>query len=283
MAASLYFLMCKPTFFGVSYVINPWMQGNIDRTSLERATKQWRDLLYAVATRAHVELIEPEPGLPDMVFTANAGFVYDDVCVVSRFRHWERQGEEAHFERWFRSRRFCVVTMPRDLPFEGAGDALIDRGAARIWAAWGHRSARASHDLLRRRLGVEVVSLRLVDPRFYHLDTCFCPLEGGFVMYYPPAFDEASNRAIERAVHGDLRIPIETDDALLFACNAVNIGSTIIMNNAGAELRRRLQTFGFTLIETELTEFLKAGGAAKCLTLRVNEPLGARKAARRSA
>jgi N-dimethylarginine dimethylaminohydrolase len=95
----MYFLMCKPTHFGVSYVINPWMQGNIDRTSVARATTQWRALLTAIAGHARVELVDPEPGLPDMVFTANAGFVLDDVCVVSRFRHPERQGEEAHFER----------------------------------------------------------------------------------------------------------------------------------------------------------------------------------------
>jgi N-dimethylarginine dimethylaminohydrolase len=283
MAETLYFLMCKPTHFGVSYVINPWMQGNIDRTSAERATAQWRALLTAIAAHARVELVDPEPGLPDMVFTANAGLVLDDVCVVSRFRHPERQGEEPHFERWFRSRRFSVVTMPADLPFEGAGDALVDRGAARIWAAWGHRSARASHDLLRKRLGVQVVSLRLVDPRFYHLDTCFCPLDGGYVMYHPPAFDAESNRTIEAMVSPELRVPIEEADALHFACNAVNIGSTIIMNKASARLRSQLQAIGFSLIEIELTEFLKAGGAAKCLTLRLNEPLQAALAAGRSA
>lgn len=283
MAETLYFLMCKPTHFGVSYVINPWMQGNIDRTSPDRATAQWRALLTAIASHARVELVEPEPGLPDMVFTANAGFVLDDVCVVSRFRHPERQGEEPHFERWFRSRRFSVLTMPPDLPFEGAGDALLDRGSARIWAAWGHRSARASHDLLRRRLGVEVASVRLVDPRFYHLDTCFCALDGGYVMYYPPAFDAESNRTIERLVPPGLRLPIEEADALHFACNAVNIGATIIMNRCSPALRRRLQAIGFALIEIELTEFLKAGGAAKCLTLRLNEPLQAGLAAERTA
>lgn len=273
MAQTLYFLMCKPKHFGVSYVINPWMQGNIDRTSPDRATAQWRALLTIIARYARVELVDPEPGLPDMVFTANAGFVLDDICVVSRFRHRERRGEEGHFERWFRSRRFCALTMPPHLPFEGAGDALIDRGMTRVWAAWGHRSARASHDLLRSRLGVDVVSLRLVDARFYHLDTCFCPLDGGYVMYYPPAFDARSNRLIERLVPAGLRIPIEEADALNFACNAVNIGSTIIMNKASAGLRRRLQAIGFALVETELSEFLKAGGAAKCLTLRLNEPL----------
>jgi N-dimethylarginine dimethylaminohydrolase len=264
--------MCEPTHFGVSYVINPWMQGNIANTSLDRATAQWRDLLRVLARRARIELVEPHAGLPDMVFTANAGFVLDDVAVVSRFRHPERQGEEQHFERWFRSRRFSVLTMPQDMPFEGAGDALVDRARTRIWAAWGHRSARASHALLAKWLGVEVISLRLVDSRFYHLDTCFCPLEGGPILYYPAAFDEESNRIIERHAGAQSLIAVTEEDALHFACNAVNVGSTIVMNKVSAGLRARLTAFGYTLIETELTEFLKAGGGAKCLTLRLNEP-----------
>jgi N-dimethylarginine dimethylaminohydrolase len=272
MMKTLRFLMCKPEHFGVSYVINPWMQGNINQTTLERATHQWDALLSTVAGLAHVDLIEPQPGLPDMVFTANAGFVLDDIAVVSRFRFAERQGEEPHFESWFRSRGFSVLRMPDDIPFEGAGDALLDRGTMRIWAAWGHRSERTSHDILEKMLGVEVVSLRLVDERFYHLDTCFCPLENGYLLYYSPAFDAQSNRIIERLVHPDLRIATEEGDALNFACNAINIGSTIIMNKTSAGLLTRLQSAGFTVIAREMTEFLKAGGAAKCLTLRVNEP-----------
>jgi N-dimethylarginine dimethylaminohydrolase len=283
MTESLYFLMCKPEHFDVSYVINPWMQGNIAQTSRDRATSQWRDLLSAIMSRARVELVDPQPGLPDMVFTANAGFVLDDVAVVSRFRHPERQGEEPHFEQWFRSRRFSVLTMPADMPFEGAGDALIDRGSPRVWAAWGHRSARASHDLLRKYLGVEVASVRLVDPRFYHLDTCFCPLDGGYVMYYPPAFDAESNRVIERLVPAALRIAIDETDALYFACNAVSIGSTVIVNKATPKLRQHLAACGFELMETELSEFLKSGGAAKCLTLRLNEPRSRSWAVTRSA
>jgi N-dimethylarginine dimethylaminohydrolase len=267
-----HFLMCKPNYFGVSYVINPWMQGNINQTTVERATRQWDALYSAVEGLAHVELIEPQPGLPDMVFTANAGFILDDTAVISHFRFAERQGEEAHFERWFRSRRFSALRMPDDIPFEGAGDALLDRGTLRIWAAWGHRSARTSHDILARMLGVEVVSLRLVDERFYHLDTCFCPLEGGYLLYYPPAFDAQSNRIIERLVRPELRIAIEEDDALHFACNAINIGRTIIMNKTSQGLLQRLQASGFAVVEREMTEFLKAGGAAKCLTLRVDEP-----------
>jgi len=121
-------------------------------------------------------------------------------------------------------------------------------------------------------LGVEVVSLRLVDARFYHLDTCFCPLDGGYLLYYPPAFDAQSNHMIECLVPPELRIAIDETDALHFACNAINIGSTIIMNKTSAAFLQRLQAAGFAAIEREMTEFLKAGGAAKCLTLRVNEP-----------
>ena len=272
MTETLQFLMCKPKYFGVSYVINPWMRGNINRTSVERANDQWGALLSAVTGLADVELIEPQPGLPDMVFTANAGFVLDDIAVISRFRFAERQGEEPHFEHWFRLRGFSVLRMPEDIPFEGAGDVLLDRGVQRIWAAWGHRSVRVAHDILGTMFGVEVVSLHLVDARFYHLDTCFCPLEGGFLLYHPPAFDAQSNRVIERLVPKELRIAIEEDDALNFACNAIDIRGTVIMNKVSARLLQRLEAAGFTVIACELTEFLKAGGAAKCLTLRVNEP-----------
>jgi N-dimethylarginine dimethylaminohydrolase len=126
--------------------------------------------------------------------------------------------------------------------------------------------------VLRRRLDVEVVSLRLVDERFYHLDTCFCPLEGGFVMYYPPAFDEESNRIIERGIDAERRIAVGDADAIDFACNAVNIGHAVLLNRASADLKKRLSACGLTTIEVEMTEFLKAGGAAKCLTLRLDEP-----------
>jgi arginine dihydrolase len=272
MSEPFVFLMCKPEYYGVSYVINPWMTGNVNKTSVLRAQEQWDNLVARLAALARIEFVEPQPGLPDMPFTANAGFVLGRTAIPSRFRCAERQGEEPHFNEWFVSHGFSVVQMPAEVPFEGAGDALIDRGAPRIWAGWGHRSARASHDFVRDCYGVDVISLRLVDDRFYHLDTCFCPLEGGYVMYYPPAFDEASNRAIERATREEQRIVVADEDALDFACNAVNVGDAVIMNRASAGLTEHLASLGMRVIQTELTEFLKAGGAAKCLTLRLNEP-----------
>lgn len=275
--------MCKPDYFGVSYVINPWMTENVNKASVDRAKAQWQRLMSEIASRARVDFVEPRPGLPDMPFTANAGFVFDGVAIPSRFRCAERRGEEPYFVEWFSTHDFAMAYVPDGIPFEGAGDALIDRGTSRVWAGWGHRSAKESHDVLRQRLDVEVVSLRLVDERFYHLDTCFCPLEGGFFIYYPPAFDEESNRIIERGIDAERRIAVGDADAIDFACNAVNIGDAVVLNRASADLKSRLSAFGLSTIEVEMTEFLKAGGAAKCLTLRLDEPRIGSNEARRTA
>jgi N-dimethylarginine dimethylaminohydrolase len=272
MAERLRFLMCRPDFFEVSYVINPWMEGNVNRATRARAAEQWHRLLGIMASVTRVELVEPQPGLPDMPFTANAGLMLGNTAVLSRFKFVERQGEERHFERWFARRGFSIVRLPETLPFEGAGDALIDRGPHRVWASYGHRSAPEAHALVARMLGVEVLSLRLVDPRFYHLDTCFCPIEGGHVMYFPAAFDHASNSLIEARIPARLRIPVDERDALAFACNAINVGNVLVMHKVSNDLRRRLASCGLRTIETDLSEFMKAGGSAKCLTLRLDEP-----------
>ncbi|MFM1800347.1 MAG: L-arginine deiminase ArcA [Cyanobacteriota bacterium] len=266
------FLMCAPTHYAVDYVINPWMEGNVQRASRQVAEEQWRRLQALLASRASVELIGPEPGLPDLVFTANAGVVVGDRVVLARFFHPERQGEEPCFQSWFESQGFRVETLPPDLPFEGAGDALLDRGGGWLWAGYGFRSELDAHPLLARALGVEVLSLRLMDERFYHLDTCLCPLSDGTLLYYPPAFDFHSNRLIEARVRPEKRLAVGEADALAFACNAVNAGDAVILNQASGALRQRLEARGFTVLETPLTEFLKAGGAAKCLTLRLDEP-----------
>jgi N-dimethylarginine dimethylaminohydrolase len=271
MSQSHRYLMCQPEYFDVRYVINPWMEGNINRTSSNLAYQQWRNLHQIISQHAEIDLIKPEPGLPDMVFTANAGFVLEEKIVLSRFFHPERQGEEPYFDRWLAEHHFEVLKSPPEIPFEGAGDALIDREHPWIWAGYGWRSVLESHDYLRRSTGMEVISLRLVDDRFYHLDTCLCPLEGGYIMYYPLAFAEESRRLIARTVPDEKRIVVPEEDAIDFACNAVNIGSLVILNKATPELVERLARAGFEVAQTELTEFLKAGGAAKCLTLRLNE------------
>ncbi|PSO50544.1 MAG: TIGR00300 family protein [Cyanobacteria bacterium QH_8_48_120] len=275
MTDSMRFLMCPPDHYEVDYVINPWMEGNIHKSSRDRAVEQWQKLYYLLKDRAIVDLVEPQPGWPDQVFTANAGLVLGDQVVLSRFLHKERQGEEPYFKRWFEDNGYTVYELPKELPFEGAGDALLDREGRWLWAGYGFRSELDSHAYIAQWLDIEVLSLRLIDERFYHLDTCFCPLSGGYLLYYPPAFDSYSNHLIEMRVPPEKRIALEQVDANNFSCNAVNIGSVVVMNQASDALTECLTEAGFEIVETPLTEFMKAGGAAKCLTLRVNEPIRA--------
>jgi lysine-ketoglutarate reductase/saccharopine dehydrogenase-like protein (TIGR00300 family) len=273
MNSQIRYLMCPPDYYDVDYVINPWMEGNIHKSSRARAVEQWHNLYKILKEHAIVDLVPPQPGWPDMVFTANAGLVLGDRVVMSRFLHKERQGEEPFFKQWFEENGYKIYELPKDLPFEGAGDALLDREGRWLWAGYGFRSELDSHPYLAKWLDIEVLSLRLIDERFYHLDTCFCPLTDGYLLYYPAAFDSYSNRLIEMRVAPEKRIAIAESDAVNFACNAVNIERVVVMNKASDALKARLSEIGFQLIETPLTEFLKAGGAAKCLTLRVTEPI----------
>jgi lysine-ketoglutarate reductase/saccharopine dehydrogenase-like protein (TIGR00300 family) len=266
-------LMCAPDHYDVDYVINPWMEGNIHKSSPEMAVEQWSKLNFVLKEIAQVDLVQGQQGVPDMVFTANAGLVLGDNAVLSRFYHPERQGEEPYFKQWFEDNGFNVFELPQDLPFEGAGDALLDREGRWLWAGYGFRSELDSHPYLAKWLDIEVLSLRLIDDRFYHLDTCFCPLSGGYLLYYPGAFDSYSNHIIEGRVPAEKRIAIAEADAVNFACNSVNVAQSVVMNKASDGLKQRLADAGFAVIETPLTEFLKAGGAAKCLTLRINEPV----------
>ncbi|MBD2094713.1 TIGR00300 family protein [Trichocoleus sp. FACHB-591] len=273
MVSSIRFLMCSPDHYEVDYVINPWMEGNVHKSSRDRAAEQWEHLFHLIKEYAIVDLIQPQVGVPDIVFTANGGLVLGDTVVLSRFFHKERQGEEPFFKQWFAEKGYTVHELPKELPFEGAGDALFDREGRWLWAGYGFRSELDSHPYLAKWLDIEVLSLRLMDERFYHLDTCFCPLSQGYLLYYPPAFDAYSNRLIEMRVPEEKRIAIAEADAVNFACNAVNVDHRVILNKASDELKQRLADKGFEVLETPLTEFLKAGGAAKCLTLRVTEPV----------
>lgn len=265
------FLMCPPTFFDVTYVINPWMEGHVEGVERNLAQAQWKALHDALSARAEVELIDPASGLPDMPFTANAGVVLGNVFVPSRFSHAERRGEESHFERWFGEAGFRVLSPPEGLAFEGAGDALFDRSESLLWMGHGHRTDRACAEVLQDMLDVEVVALKLTDARFYHLDTCFCPLQGGYLMYYPGAFDDESQARIEARVPAQRRLAVSEHDAAAFACNAVDVGGTVIINRSSEPLDQGLRAFGYETMELPLGEFMKSGGSAKCLTLRLDE------------
>jgi len=265
------FLMCPPDLYDVNYVINPWMEGNVNRSRRREAMTQWEQLHCALAEVAQVEMVEPQAGSPDMVFTANAGLVHRGVVALASFLHPERQGEEPHFRKWFDECGFGVREMPRATPFEGEGDALFSVDGSCLWAGHGIRTKQSSHRHLSDTWGIDVVSLRLIDPRFYHLDTCFCPLFGGYIMYFPAAFDAASQSRIEAHYPEEKRICVSEADALCFACNAINVGRTIVLNEISNGLRDRLEALGFRVVQVQLGEFLKAGGAAKCLALRLSE------------
>ena len=265
-------LMCAPEHFGVDYVINPWMENQAGKTVHALAREQWANLRrHLTEEEVMIALVAPEPGLPDMVFTANAGMVIGKTAIVSRFRTKERQLEERLFHAWFKQHGFAIAPWPEDVPFEGAGDALLDRGQPLIWCGYGFRSSAAAPRFLENIFGRRTVGLRLVDPRFYHLDTCFCPLAGGWLMYYRPAFDAGSQETIAMLVPPEKRIGVSEKDALLFACNAVDVNGRVFMNDASDALQRRLRAAGFKPALTPLSEFFKAGGAAKCLTLKLVE------------
>jgi N-dimethylarginine dimethylaminohydrolase len=265
------FLMCPPVHFGVEYVINPWMEGQIHATDAKLASAQWSRLHGLLNEHSKVVALPAVPGLPDLVFTANAALISRKSAVLSSFRHPERRPESRHFGDWLEADGFQVHTLPPGVMFEGAGDALFDRHEPLLWMGHGLRSDLAAKEYLERFVNVEVQPLRLCNPNFYHLDTCFCPLERGYLMYYPAAFDAPSVAAIEARIPVHRRIALSTEDAAHFACNTVNIGSKVILNYASHTLTTQLQQSGFTVTTTALTDFMRAGGAAKCLSLRLDE------------
>ena len=266
-------LMCPPDYFTVDYVINPWMAGNEDSLNLDRARRQWTELRDTVSEFADVVTIDPVPDLPDMVFTANAGVVYGNKAIASHFMPMERRPEEPIFKQWFKDNGFELFELDEKIGFEGAGDCLLDRRGAWLWTGYGFRTEIEAHPVIGEYFGIELVSIRLTDERFYHIDTCFCPLTDGFLMYHPPAFDYESRIAIESRIPPHKRIIVDTMDAGNFACNAINIGDRVILHRASEPLKARLMLAGFKVHEVELTEFLKAGGSAKCLSLKLTEPV----------
>ncbi len=266
-------LMCPPTHFAVDYVINPWMQNaGADGVDSARAMRQWRALCAEILDHRRVDVVSAQLGAPDMCFTANAGLVRGTDFVRSNFLHVERRVEEIPFAAWFDDNGFTCHALPREVCFEGAGDALFDAREARLWMGHGIRTADAAAELLRRILGIEVTPLRLVDPRFYHLDTCFCPLSNGALVYFPGAFDDRANALIEASFDIDARVAVNDDDASRFACNMIDLGSHVIAAGGSRALSSRLEALQVHLVVVELDEFIKSGGGAKCLALPFDRP-----------
>lgn len=263
------FLMCRPDYYGIDYEINPWMDRG-DQPDKERAHLQWDSLrnILKEELKCDIKLVRPVAGLPDMVFTANAGYVEGKRFIPSRFRFAERRGEEPHFRKWFEGEGYEIRDLPRSGSFfEGFGD-ILPLGDT-LFAGYRYRSDIASHSAIGDILGRRVISLELVNPSFYHLDTCFCPLPSGDLLYYPAAFDDYGLNVIREMAGEDRLIEVNGEEAQRFACNAVAFEKSIVISSGSPRLEKKLAERGYTVFDTDLSEFIKSGGSAKCLTLRL--------------
>jgi len=265
------FLMCPPEWYDVDYVINPWMAGNLHQPSRDAAFQQWRTLYQELQRVADVRLLHALEGSPDMVFVAHAAVVQHGIAAVSSFTHPQRQTEEEPLRKWLEDAGFLLWATPRETSFEGEGDALFDAAGGHLWAGHGVRTCKISHRHVATAWHTEVTSLHLVDPRFYHLDLCFAPLSGGYLLYFPEAFDAASLEKIEAAYGVDKRIIVSELEATQFGCNVINIGRDILMGRVETDLPRRLTERGFEVTELQLSEFQRGGGSAKSLALRLSD------------
>jgi N-dimethylarginine dimethylaminohydrolase len=260
------YLMCPPWYFAVSYSINPWMDPTqpVDAT---RAMSQWTALVDTYCALGHtVELINPEPGLPDMVFAANGATVIGATVLGARFRDAERAAEAQHYQRWFAARGAPDIVMPSAVN-EGAGD-LIWTGSL-LLAGTGFRTEPAAHREAQEVLGIPVISLQLVDPCYYHLDTCLLILDDSpaspLIAYYPPAFSPGSQRVLAR-LFPDAVIAGAADAACL-GLNGVSDGGSVVLPVEAQNLGRALAARGFEPVFVDISELRRAGGGPKCCTL----------------
>lgn len=265
------YLMCHPEWYDVDYVINPWMAGNLHRPSRDLAFAQWKELHSQLQRIADIRLIHGQPGSPDMVFIGHSALVQHGIVALSSFAHPQRQTEEPYLRRWFESAGFLIWDTPRGTSFEGEGDALFNATGNHLWAAHGVRTCLQSHRHVADAWHTPVTSLHLIDPRFYHLDTCFAPLASGHLLYFPGAFDKPSLARIEESYAPEMRIAVTEAEATRFACNVINAGREIIMGSTGTDLANRLMALGYNVTEVNLSEFIRGGGAAKALVLRLSD------------
>ncbi|MCB1951428.1 MAG: amidinotransferase [Zoogloeaceae bacterium] len=280
MNAQAHILLVAPTHYEVRYAINPWMQPERwlqDATGFgAQARRSFNALSEALrAAGCRLTVIDGEPGLPDMVFPANAGIVLDGRLLLARFRHAERQGEEAPFARAFAALRVAgvldeVATLPEGVFQEGAGDCLWDATRGLFWVGWGQRSNQASVKAVADYFGQPVVPLELITERSYHLDVCFCPLAGGEILYYPPALSVDSLARVRERVPAEQRIEATEDDLTHFSVNAVSVGRQLVMSRTTDRLRGVLTERGYQVREVDLSPFMMSGGGAFCMTLRLD-------------
>jgi len=266
-ATRRHYLMCEPEHYTVSYEINPWM--DVTRhTDRDLAVAQWRVLRDTYLELGHtVETIAPLEGLPDMVYAANGATVVDGVVYSARFRYAERAAEGPAYQKWFADRGYLTHTAAAIN--EGEGDLLVVGDL--ILAGCGFRTDRAAHAEAQELFGRPVISLELVDPHYYHLDTAVAVLSSDpadpQIAYYPPAFSAGSRTVLERlfpdAIMGT------ADDAAALGLNTVSDGLNVVVAPGAVDLAAALRERGYTPIPVDTSELLKGGGGAKCCTLEV--------------
>lgn len=270
------FLMCPPTHFGVLYEINPWMHAEV-AVDLERARAQWERLVATLQEAgAEVETIEQDVEVPDLVFTANAGIVSGSTFVPSHFRHPERQPETERFATWFADHGYTVERLPTELSHEGAGDALpfgVDAspGAPVLLSGYRFRSDAPASTALSTLTGAVVRPIELVDERLYHLDITFCPLDDRHALCGALGWDRYGRAVVESLVPEPLWLTDE--ETLAFTANSVVVGTTVVMPQVPPRVGRLLEGWGFDPVAVDVGEFLKAGGACRCLTLALDVDL----------
>ncbi len=259
--------MSRPDHFEIAYEINPWMKiENQART--KRAMNQWLRLYeHYLYLGVQVEVVDQPPGLPDFVFTANGGLVLHNKVILPNFNPVQRHPEMPYFKKWFEANGFEPLQVQHF--FEGEGDALFYGDT--LCLGYGMRSAFESHAEVKRLLNVPIVSLQLVDPRYYHLDTCFAPL-GDYAVYYPPAFSPESCAKIQTLIPSDKLIELSEKEAAYFAANCLLVEDRVVSSCPLKTFEHKLLSAGLNNDPFELDEFMKAGGSAKCLTLKLDTP-----------
>jgi N-dimethylarginine dimethylaminohydrolase len=262
------YLMCPPRHFGVLYEINPWMSREVS-VDPDQALAQWEGLVATLeAAGAEVVVMEPEADVPDLVFTANAGVVNGGQFVPSHFRHPERRPETPINAGWFAKRGWRVDHLPAELDHEGAGDALPftpDDGRTVLLSGYSFRSDAGAATELSTLLKCPVRPIQLVDPRLYHVDLTFCPLDSRRAIVAPLGWDAYGRKVVEALVPEPL--VLSDDETLSFCANSVVVGTTIVMPAVPPRVGRQLEAWGFTVVGCQIDEFLKAGGGCRCLTL----------------
>ena len=272
-------LMTAPTHYDVAYEINPWMRPDAwtaaPGANRLAATAAWQGLKAALERAgARVEVMAGVAGAPDLVFPANAAVVLDGKAVLARFRHPQRTAEEPHLLAAFEALRqrglLRSVEQIEGCLQEGAGDCIWDADRGLFWVASGPRSSPTSVAIIADAFGKPVVHMPLATERYYHLDTCFCPLSGGEVLYYPPALSPDALRSLHAHTDADQRIEASDEDAQAFSVNAVCVGRQIVMARPPERLARLLSERGYQVTSLDLAPFILSGGGAFCMTLRLD-------------